>query len=141
MGADRHTEASTAQLLQLLATGDPKGEVTMAWHAKEVVRAIYHQHDLDDATGWVNDIIENFTDRACPPEVRRHGRTIRSWRSEILAWHKAHLSNGPTEAINNLTKRIKRVAFGFRQFKYFRIRALLYAGKPNWDLLATLTPR
>jgi Transposase len=53
----------------------------------------------------------------------------------------SHLSNGPTEAINGLTKRIKPVAFGFRQFKHFRIRALLYAGKPNWDLLATITPR
>jgi transposase len=73
--------------------------------------------------------------------VRRHGRTIRAWRDEILAWHQAHLSNGPTEAINNLNKRIKRVAFGFRHFKHFRIRALLYAGKSNWDLLATITPR
>jgi transposase len=141
MGADRHTKASTSKLLELLATGDPKGEVTMAWHAKKVVRAIYHHHNLGDATGWVDHIIEHFADRTCPPEVRRHGRTIRAWRDEILAWHQAHLSNGPTEAINNLTKRIKRVAFGFRQFKHFRIRALLYAGKPNWDLLATITPR
>jgi hypothetical protein len=23
----------------------------------------------------------------------------------------------------------------------FRIRVLLYTGKPNWDLLATITPR
>ena len=26
-------------------------------------------------------------------------------------------------------------------FRNYRIRALLYAGKPNWDLLATITPR
>jgi transposase len=26
-------------------------------------------------------------------------------------------------------------------FTSYRIRALLYAGKPNWDLLATVTPR
>ena len=25
--------------------------------------------------------------------------------------------------------------------KNYRIRALLHAGKPNWDLLATITPR
>jgi transposase len=63
MSADRHTEQSTSKLLELLATGDPKGEVTMAWHAKEVVRAIYHHHNIDDATGWVDDIIEHFADR------------------------------------------------------------------------------
>ncbi|CAN5442547.1 hypothetical protein BH24ACT7_BH24ACT7_02470 [soil metagenome] len=43
--------------------------------------------------------------------------------------------------INNLIKRIKRVGFGFRRFRNHRIRALLYAGRPNWDLLATITPR
>ena len=51
------------------------------------------------------------------------------------------MSNGPTEAINNLIKRVKRVAFGFRRFAHYRIRALLYAGRPNWDLLATWTHR
>ena len=28
-----------------------------------------------------------------------------------------------------------------RRFAHYRIRALLYAGKPNWTLLAGLTPR
>ena len=47
----------------------------------------------------------------------------------------------PTEAVNNLLKRVKRAAFGFTSFRNYRIRTLLYAGKPNWDLLATITPR
>jgi transposase len=51
------------------------------------------------------------------------------------------VSNGPTEAANNLIKRIKRIAFGFRRFGNYRIRTLLYTGQPNWDLLATITPR
>ncbi len=46
-----------------------------------------------------------------------------------------------TEAINNLVKRVKRAAFGFRRFAHYRIRALLYAGRPSWALLATITPR
>ena len=50
------------------------------------------------------------------------------------------VTNGPTEALNNLIKRIKRAAFGLPNFANYRIRALLYAGKPNWDLLATVTP-
>jgi hypothetical protein len=50
------------------------------------------------------------------------------------------VSNGPTEAVNNLIKRIKRVGFGFRRYAHYRIRVLLYAGRPNWDLLATINP-
>lgn len=49
--------------------------------------------------------------------------------------------NGPTEAANNLIKRIKRVVFGFTRFRNSRIRVLLYGGRPNWDLLATIKPR
>ena len=57
-----------------------------------------------------------------------------------MAWHGALVTNGPTEAVNNLIKRIKRIGFGFRRFAHYRTRGLLYAGKPNWVLLATITP-
>jgi len=43
--------------------------------------------------------------------------------------------------VNNLIKRVKRGAFGYTRFRNYRIRSLLYAGKPNWGLLATVTPR
>ena len=59
---------------------------------------------------------------------------------QITNWHISKVTNEPTEALNNLIKRIKRAAFGFRNFANYRIRALLYAGKPNWDLLASVTP-
>jgi transposase len=75
-----------------------------------------------------------------PPEVRSLGRTQHRWRSAITAWHACHLSNGPTEAMNNLIKRIKRIAFGFTNLRNYRIRALFYAGKPDWSLLSSITP-
>jgi hypothetical protein len=34
-----------------------------------------------------------------------------------------------------LIKRVKRVAFGFTRFRNYRVRVLLYAGRPNWALL------
>jgi hypothetical protein len=36
---------------------------------------------------------------------------------------------------------MKRVAFGSRKFRNYRIRALPYVSKPNWNLLATITLR
>jgi len=112
----------------------------MTWHAKEVVRQTYDHTDPELAAAWVDDICRDFADTEMPPEVQRLGRTIKRWRHQIVAWHRSHVSNGPTEAINNLVKRVKRVAFGFRRFKHYRIRALLYAGKPNWTLLNGHTP-
>jgi len=56
----------------------------------------------------------------------------------IVAWHEAKVSNGPTDGINNLLKRVKRVAFGFTNFENLRIRALLYAGRPNLRVLDSM---
>ena len=129
------------KLLGLLAAGDPRGEVRTAWHAKEVIRSIYEHHDPDLALAFVERLGRDLQDQSCPVEVRSLGRTLLRWKHQIAAWHRAHLSNGPTEAANNLIKRVKRVAFGLTRFRNHRIRVLLYAGGPNWDLLATVTPR
>jgi transposase len=138
---ERLDDRGRHKLLGLLDAGDPRGEVRTAWHAKETVRGIYDIDDPDLAADFVERLGHDLQDQDCPPEVRRLGRTIVRWADQISAWHRARVSNGPTEAINNLIKRVKRVAFGFRRFAHYRIRALLYAGRPNWDLLATVTPR
>ena len=87
------------------------------------------------------ELATDLQDQDHPIEVRSLGRTLARWFSEITNRHRASVSNGPTEAVNNLIKRIKRIGFGFRSFAHYRIRVLLYAGKPNWDLLPTATPR
>ena len=138
---ERLDEQGESKLLGLLNAGDPRGEVRTAWHAKEVVRSIYEITDADLAGEFVDQLSVDLQDESCPPEVNSLGRTITRWRDQIVAWHHALVSNGPTEAVNNLIKRIKRVGFGFRRFSHYRTRVLLYAGKPNWDLLATVTPR
>jgi transposase len=106
-----------------------------------VVRSIYEIGDAELAGEFVDQLGVDLQDETCPPEVRSLGRTIMRWRDQIVAWHQAFVTNGPTEAVNNLIKRIKRIGFGFRRFAHYRIRVLLYAGKPNWDLLATVSPR
>jgi transposase len=138
---ERLNDQGREKLLGLLAAGDPKGHVMTAWHAKEVVRSVY---DLDNemiALEFVERLGLDLQDQSCPLEVRSLGRTLLRWNHQIVAWHEAHFTNAPTEAANNLIKRVKRAASGFRSFRNYRIRALLYTGKPNWDLLATNTPR
>ena len=137
---ERLQDHGRTKLLGLLDAGDPRGEVRAAWHAKEVVRSIYDHHDPDLAVAFVDRLGRDLQDESCPVEVRSLGRTLIRWKRQIAAWHQAHLTNAPTEAANNLIKRIKRVAFGLRRFRNHRIRVLLYAGRPNWDLLATIRP-
>jgi transposase len=138
---ERLDDRGGEKLLGLLAAGDPRGDVRTAWHAKEVIRSIYDIADPDLAAEFVAQLGVDLQDDDCPPEVQTLGRTLLRWIDQIVAWHRARVTNGPTEAMNNLIKRIKRIGFGFRRFAHYRIRVLLYAGRPNWDLLASIAPR
>ena len=65
-------------------------------------------------------------------EIVSLGRTLRSWRNEILAHHTTGASNGPTEGLNLCVKKVKRCGHGFRRFEYYRLRVLLHAGGVTW---------
>ena len=140
MAVERLDEDDQAKLKGLLAVGDPRGEVSTAHTAKEAVREFYSFRDPELADGWLKELSADMRDVSCPAEIRQLGRTLRTWHDQVVAWHTAAVSNGPTESMNNLCKRIKRVAFGMTNFKNWRIRCLLYAGKPDWDLLPGITP-
>ena len=128
------------KLRGLLDAGDPYGEVRDAWHAKETLRSIYDIPCAKVGAATVAQLAADLQEPGMPEEINRLGRTIWNWRHQISNWHAARVTNAPTEAANNLIKRVKRAAFGFTNFDNYRIRALLYAGKPDWTLLQTLTP-
>lgn len=138
---ERLDERGNEKLTGLLEAGDPKGQVRMAWHAKESVRELYTPTDAEVALTFVDELVADMADKDMPTAVRSLGRTLKRWRLQIAAWHTAHVTNGPTEAVNNLIKRVKRAAFGFTSFRNYRVRSLLHAGRPYWSLLATITPR
>jgi transposase len=141
LGATSSDPDLQARLEGLLALGDPEGEVAFAYGVKEAVARFYATEDPEAAADLLRDIIDYGSRRSAPREVRRLARTLRNWFDAIVAWHQARVSNGPTEGMNNLIKRVKRVAFGFTNFENFRIRALLYAGKPNLRVFDSIVVR
>lgn len=50
-------------------------------------------------------------------EVQSLGCTLKRWNGEIVAWHSFQAMNAPAEAMNNLIKGAKRIAFGFVNFR------------------------
>jgi transposase len=120
--------------------GTRKARPFTAWHAKEVVRSIYAHTNPAAADEFVTRLAADLQDEDCPPEVNRLGRTLARWKDQIVAWHRSHVTNAATEAVNNLLKRVKRAAFGFTNFAHYRTRILLYTGGINWDPLPTATP-
>ena len=108
---------------------------------KERLRDFYRTSDAIEARAMLEELKGHCLKPAMPPEIQKLGRTIKHWFDKICNFHLARVSNGPTESINNLIKRIKRGGFGFRNFENYRIRALLYAGKPNWRVLGSIVVR
>ena len=138
VGEERLDEKAAARLASLLDLGDPNAEVAIAYRVKERLREFYRERDPATARAILDELIEHCRRRTMPPELQKLGRTLHAWFDKICNYHLARVSNGPTEALNNLIKRIKRIGFGFRNFDNYRIRALLYAGKPNWRVLGSI---
>jgi transposase len=141
MGEEKLDEDATARLTSLLELGDPGGEVAIAYRIKERLRDFYRTSDPNGARQLLEELQAHCLKGAMPPEVQKLGRTIKAWFDKICNFHLARVTNGPTESLNNLIKRIKRIGFGFRNFENYRIRALLYAGRPNWRVLGSIVVR
>jgi transposase len=122
------TSRGRARLRAGLAAGDPGGEVVAAWQGKELLRAVYAASDLAHARAALERFYR-WCDGVQVPELSRLARTVRAWEAEILAFHTTGgCSNGPTEAMNLLIKKVKRVGHGFRNFANYRLRLLLHCG-------------
>lgn len=140
-GEERLGAEAAGRLASLLELGDPGAEVAIGYRVKERLRDFYATADPDDARELLEELQRHCLKRAMPREVQKLGRTIRKWFDKLCNYHLAKVSNGPTESLNNLIKRIKRIGFGFRNFDNYRIRALLYVGKPSWRVLGSIVVR
>jgi len=132
-GHDHHSARSWARLLAGLDAGDTADEqLARTWIAAQELRLIFSVPDRARADKAFYRWLVYCADAAIP-ELTRLARTLDSWRPELLAYFDTGgISNGPTEAINLLIKKIKRVGHGFRNFDNYRLRLLLHCGV-DWN--------
>lgn len=133
--ADHHSPRSWARLLAGLDAGDTRDEqLARTWIAAQDLRLIFTCTDRARAAHALYRWLD-YCAQAEIPELTRLARTIDSWRPELLAYFTTGgVSNGPTEAINLLIKKIKRVGHGYRNFDNYRLRLLLHCGV-EWNTL------
>jgi len=126
-GQERLSEKAWARLHEGLRLGDPHDEVLDAWLAKEKVRDVYLTDDAEQAAVLLEAAIA-FCQSSHVGEVRTLAKTLAGWRPEILAHHATGASAGPTEAMNLLIEKVRRVGHGFKSFHNYRLRLLLHCG-------------
>jgi len=126
-GREHLTPTQIARVEAGLAAGDPTDAVAVAWSCYQQLRSAYTATNPATGRQVAEQVLASFP--SCPiPEVARLGRTLRAWRTQLLAYFStAGVSNGGTEAINLIIEKTRRLAHGFRSFRNYRIRILLVA--------------
>lgn len=105
---------------RLLEVGDPDGEVSAAWVAKELLRDVFRAQDEAHARRRMIAFYTHCAD-ADIPELNRLARTISRWSDLIFAYHRTgRASNGRTENAHMLAEKIRRNAHGFRNIDNYR---------------------
>ena len=128
-GAERLDPTGKERLWAALEQGDPYDEIADCWHAKEQVRSVFKTTDRSQAADRLDDAIAYSAAPEAAPELRKLARTLKRWRTEIIASVATGTHNGRTEAANAKIKDVKRSARGFRNLDNYRLRILLAAGQ------------
>ena len=88
---------------------------------------MFHQDTLVQGRQLAAHLIEVLP--TCPiPEIARLGRTLRKWKTTILAYFDTGASNGPVEAINGRLEHLRGIALGFRNLDHYMLRSLIHSG-------------
>jgi len=109
--AENLTPTAWERLLAGLDAGDSDEQIGRTWIAAQDLRLIYQRAtDRDTAQRRLHRWLVHCADSNVP-ELHRLAKTIDAWREEFLAYFTTGgVSNGPTEGMNLLIKKIKRVS-------------------------------
>lgn len=98
-------------------------ELQELYRYKEILHRFYRTKGFNRASV----ALTMMTDRMATSElseIKTLRKTLLKWRNEILAYFETGLTNGRTEAYNNIAKLVQRRAFGYKSFRNYRLRLL-----------------
>lgn len=92
-----------------------------AYYLKEDLRQIWMQLNKEEAEKKLLEWVAMM--RATENEhLIKVANTVMGYRTGILSWYDHRISNAKVEGINNKIKVLKRIAYGYRDEDYFKLR-------------------
>jgi transposase len=98
-------------------------ELREVYLAKEALHRFYRTRGIVRANHAFRNLVAQLASSTLP-ELQTLRRTLLRWKSEVLAHFDTGLTNGRTEGFNLKAKLVKRIAFGYRSFRNYRLRLL-----------------
>lgn len=96
------------------------------YRAKERLHRLYRCHGRKWATKSLDRLLRDLDAQSNIEPLKTLAKTLRRWRVEILNHFDSRLTNAMAEGFNNKIKLVKRIAYGFRDEKFYDLR-ILYA--------------
>ena len=99
-----------------------------AYILKEDLRVIFRRQDPKQARAELRDWKRRVRESKIP-ELLKYVEMLDRRRFGILNFFKHRKTNGLSEGFNNVVKTIKKSAYGFHDWEYFRLKILRKCGK------------
>src|SRR3954463_7869918 len=100
-----------------------KKPLATAYYMKEELRLFWEQPGKHFATifldGWIRRAMASGI-----AMLQKMAKTLALHRSGLLAYYDARITSGPMEGTNNKIKTMKRQAYGFRDWGFFKLKIL-----------------
>ena len=99
-------------------------ELAELYHWKERLHGFYRIHGFERASIAFDHMTNDMATTAKTAEIKRLRNTLIKWRQEILNYFKTRLTNARTEGFNNVAKLVQKRAYGYKNFRNYRLRLL-----------------
>ena len=97
--------------------------LSCAYYLKEDLRQIWLQPNKDKA----QIVLADWIKRAETSGIRmliKFAKTIAAFQAGILSYYDYRISSAPLEGTNNKIKTMKRMAYGFRDMEFFKLKSM-----------------
>ena len=121
---------SPEQAEEFSALKDLHLKVARAWAAKELFSKFWEYQE----EGWARRFFKNWfgwVSRSRLKPVVDVAQMLKRHLDNLLTYLKHHITNAVTEGLNSKIQSLKSAARGFRSFRNYLIRILLFCGKLN----------
>jgi transposase len=108
------------RLAEALKLNEP---LACAYYLKEDLRQIWLQPDKETAEMVFTDWVKRAQATSIKM-LKKFADTLAGYKSGILAYYDYRISSGPLEGTNNKIKTMKRMAYGFRDMEFFKLKIM-----------------
>lgn len=117
---EKKKPGSRERLQKALALNEP---LSKGYYLKEKLRLLWNEPSRPAAERLLQEWIEE-AEVSGVRELKRMAKTVAEHRNGILAYFDHPITSGPLEGVNNKIKVLKRMAYGFRDDEFFKLKIL-----------------